>query len=79
MSDTATAPPSADGAAVLTCFTLPGLIAGMLVGAVSHGEGPGVWGAAAKGALIGSIGATAVGAGLAYALRAGINATAIGG
>ena len=66
-------PPSADGAAVLTCFTLPGLIAGSLVGAVFHGDGPGVLGAAMRAAVLGGIGATVVGTGLAFALRAGIN------
>lgn len=67
------APPRADTAAVLTCFTLPGLIAGTLVGAVTYGEGPRVWAAAAKGGLLGAGGATAVGGLLALALRAGIN------
>lgn len=66
-------PPRADAAAVLTCFTLPGLIAGSLVGAFTHGEGPGVWTAAAKGGFLGAGGATAVGAFFGVALRAGIN------
>lgn len=68
--------PRADAAAVLTCFTLPGLIAGALVGAVTYGEGPRVWGATAKGAALGAGGATAVGGLLALALRAGISAAA---
>jgi hypothetical protein len=64
-------PERADGAAVLTCFTLPGTVAGILVGAFMHGEGPGVWGSALKGALFGGVGASAVGGLLALALRAG--------
>lgn len=74
MSEALDLPPSADGAAVLTCFTLPGLIAGSLVGAAIHGAGPGVWGSALRGALVGGVGSTAVGTALAFALRSGINA-----
>jgi hypothetical protein len=68
--------PRADAAAVLTCFTLPGLIAGALVGALTYGDGPRVWTAAAKGGFLGAGSATAVGGLLALALRAGINAPA---
>lgn len=65
-------PPRADAAAVLTCFVIPGIIAGGLSSAVTYGEGPGVWPATAKGALIGALGAGAVGAALAFLLRTGI-------
>lgn len=65
-----------DGAAVLACWTLPGVVAGTLVGAARHGDGPGVWGAAAKGALVGGGALTAFGGLLALALRAGLNASA---
>lgn len=70
------APARADGAAVFTCFTIPGIIAGSLVGAVTHGEGPGVWKAAAKGGFWGGGGATLLGTLVAMGLRAGIDARA---
>jgi len=66
----------ADTAAVITCFTVPGLVAGTLAAAVSHGEGPGVWLAAAKGAFVGAGSATALGGLLAIALRSGIEGSA---
>jgi hypothetical protein len=74
-----TVPDRADAAAVLTCFTMPGAVAGALVGAVMHQTGPGgpkTWHAAFMGALLGAATATVAGAALAAALRAGINAAA---
>lgn len=68
--------PRADAAAVLTCFAIPGLIAGALSGASTYGEGPGVWSAAARGAVIGALGASLLGGVLALALRAGVEAGA---
>lgn len=65
--------PRADAAAVVTCFAIPGLIAGALSGAVTHGQGAGVWTSAARGAVLGALGAGAVGSTLALALRAGID------
>lgn len=67
--------PRADAAAVLTCFVIPGLIAGGLSGAVVYGDGPGVWPAAARGALIGALGAGLFGGVLSLALRAGIESS----
>ena len=67
--------PRADAAAVVTCFTLPGFVAGTLVGAFMHGCGPGVWSSALKGAFVGAGSATAVGGVLAAALRSGIEAS----
>ena len=52
------------------------MIAGALSGATTYGEGPGVWSAAAKGAVVGAIGAGLVGGVLALALRAGVEADA---
>lgn len=62
----------ADAAAVLAGFTIPGLVAGSMIGAMRYGEGPGVWSAAAKGGLLGAVGASAFGSLLAVALRSGI-------
>lgn len=63
-----------DALAVVTCFTIPGVIAGGLFGAVTHKQMRGMLGATLKGALLGAAGATAIGGGLAFALRAGIDA-----
>ena len=68
--------PRADAAAVLTCFAIPGLIAGALSGASTYGEGRGVWSAAARGAVVGALGAGLLGGVLALALRAGVEARA---
>jgi hypothetical protein len=59
-----------DARAVFTCFTVPGIVAGSLVGAVMHTHMRGMGVAALKGAVVGGGGATAVGAALAFALRA---------
>lgn len=75
MSSTQEIAPRADAAAVLTCFVIPGLIAGGLSGAVVYGEGPGVWPAAARGAVVGALGAGLLGGVLALALRGGIESS----
>lgn len=65
-----------DALAVVTCWTVPGVVAGGLVGATTHKKMTGMLGATLKGALLGGGGATMLGAALAFALRAGVDAAA---